>query len=204
MATFYLNHESELYHHGILGMHWGIRRFQPYPKGHKGRKEIGEATKKKYSMAEAREARDEVLGGKTSASILQDKYGKRGSVRIARRVMNGDDIKTALRKEKTRRIITNVIGAAGSIALGHFVISPILQATARLIVQQAAPTLVPKGITMLYEAMGIPQIGTAAVSNKVLNAVFQSTAKLTPKAKKGAAILNSIYKRLPGNVRLNI
>lgn len=27
---------NELSHHGILGMHWGIRRFQPYPKGHEG------------------------------------------------------------------------------------------------------------------------------------------------------------------------
>lgn len=24
---------DELYHHGIKGMHWGIRRFQPYPSG---------------------------------------------------------------------------------------------------------------------------------------------------------------------------
>lgn len=36
---------EDLYHHGIIGMHWGIRRYQPYPKGHKGGKEVGEAAK---------------------------------------------------------------------------------------------------------------------------------------------------------------
>lgn len=68
---------NELYHHGVIGQKWGIRRYQPYPKGYTGSgKEIGQAAKVKQRVSSSGEKKPRYANNPKAAEILK-KYKKK-------------------------------------------------------------------------------------------------------------------------------
>lgn len=92
-------YDNELYHHGVKGMHWGIRRYQPYRKGDKvkGGKEIGKATK-----VEQRSLADRVKKGIAAVNKIKKELHK-GNLEKAQYKYEMTQLKDAKKEVKKAR-----------------------------------------------------------------------------------------------------
>lgn len=78
---------NELYHHGVKGMHWGIRRYQPYPGDYHGdgkytgkkfnNSSNGSSTSKKAQRKEERRARKEARKRSTIKNLSDAELNRR-------------------------------------------------------------------------------------------------------------------------------
>lgn len=95
---------SIISHHGIKGMHWGIRRFQPYPKGKKKGKEVGEAAKKSSQKPLTKEESIEVYERRKEKAL---KSGTPDEIMSFKGDLTNNQMETAIKRLDLEKKLSN-------------------------------------------------------------------------------------------------
>lgn len=103
-------YENELMHYGVLGMKWGVRRYQPYPKGHNQLKEGGKFTGKKTTPRPKRQSKK--TREREELSKLSD-----DELRTRLNRLNMEQQYSSLKNKTNKTAITIAAGVVGGIII---------------------------------------------------------------------------------------
>lgn len=107
-----------IYHHGILGQRWGIRRFQPYGQGYSGSK--GKFIGKKKKISKEQQKQKDLRVTKEDFDALEEERRKKTPERVGIKTVNQDEMKFLNKKVEDRRI-EDAIKRANPVEISQYV-----------------------------------------------------------------------------------